>query len=192
MDDGASLDELKRRAYSSDDADALDARRHLVVREREFEEDAAASAIPQLKLPRVPAFPGLLAAALVLLIVTAIAVGSVAILSPKSSLDVFSRPQNSRDLEIPGLDADAALDSARWIGSFGGFDMFAYLRGADEVCVVAVESRGAHMDCTSRREFALDGIEIKAGRFTSTGTEYYTLEWGPYGAPRYEGHSVDL
>ena len=70
--------------------------------------------------------------------------------------------------------------------------MFAYLRGVDDVCVVAVEWSGVHTDCTTRSEFAVDGLEIKAGRFTSTGTEYYTLEWGPFGPPRYESHSVDL
>jgi len=190
MDDGASLDELKRRAYSSDGADAVEARERLAVLVRE--RDDAASAPPELTLARFRVAPAVALITLALAAVASVALATVSVVTPRSSLDVFSRPQTSQDLQMPGLDADAVDGSARWIGSFGGFEMFAYLRGSEDVCVIAVEHSGAHMDCTTRSEFAVDGVEIKAGRFTSTGTEYYTLEWGPFGPPRYEGHSVDL
>ena len=189
MDDGASLDELKRRAYSSDDSDALEARQLLAALDHALHPDAAAGTALPLELPRLAAFPTVFAAALVVLMTAAATVASVVALTPRSSLEVFSRPQTTQDLEIPDIDLDVRDGSQRWIGSSGGFEIFAYLTGDDDVCLVVVILNGVSGACAPPDVFRDTGIDMRTGQFTSTGTEYFSVHWGPYGGPHYDSYS---
>lgn len=184
MDDGAWLDELKRRAYSSDDASAVDARERLALLERERvqEQDAPAPVIPNLPASRLA--PRWIVAGIGLLAVAATAGAVVATSVPQSSLAIFDRAQNAQDLRIPtGIGASRGTE--RWLGDYGGYGVFAFYSPSGEVCVVAVEPDTVSGNCVPRAEFLTSGITLDTGLFTSTGTEYFSVTWGPNGPAQF-------
>lgn len=194
MDDGASFDELKRRAYSSDDAEAIDARHRLAALEQERleqerldlerkhheEQDAPAPAI--LELPRSRAVPRWLTVAIGALAGVALVLGTAAATAPRSSLEVFYRAQTAQDRSLPA-GPGASSGTERWLGESGGYEVYAYYTPADEICLVIQQAQGATGTCTAREIFVTNGMTLKAGLLTSTGSEYFSVTWGPTGPP---------
>jgi len=188
MDDGASLDELKRRAYSSDDADAVDARERLAAIERlavlERETAQTAAEPPSVELPNFTKTPRWVVAIFGLVAAAAVATGTIAALTPQNSLDIFSRAQNAQDLTIPPA-IGASAGTERWLGDFDGYGVFAFFTPSGEICIVAVRSPEISGSCVSRVAFLQRGLELQTTRFTSLGTEYFTVQWGPHGHARF-------
>lgn len=113
---------------------------------------------------------------------------------PPSSLLIFERPQNSRDLQAPTwlpvtsyhnrIGDRPDLSSVRWLTSVDEWDVYVYLTATDGVCLRTASGLSGGGRCTSLAEFERYGIVHSFARRPVADTDYISIFWGPTGEPR--------
>lgn|GEM_PF-4391911 len=170
------LEELRRRAYGRplSETDAATAQAEL---QRLADGERDATTWSPTRAPAVASVGrrGTLLLGAATLVAAALATGIA--LAPTPSLDVFAAPQQGVPT-WPG--APAGDDDIRWLGSLGPWEVFGLITSGGNVCVTAFgEGDSAGGSCTSRAEFAMNGLKLRTSVATIPGS--LSVQWGPRG-----------
>ena len=180
----STLDELKRRAFSSDNEDALAARQQLA--DLELARVAEQSGEPQeQEIPALPRFtrtPWWAAALIGVASLAAIGTGIATSLTPSTPLPIFDRPQTDADMAIPlFITAAADLGSSRWLASSLDVEIFGYLGRPEDICLAAVEETTSRSSCVTYDEFANVGLGFDLSQTRDGVVGILSVEWTPDG-----------
>ncbi|MGV8883732.1 MAG: hypothetical protein ACOH19_16410 [Rhodoglobus sp.] len=181
-----TLDDLKRRAFSSDGEDALAARHQLADLERSLAEEPSLgdpveeSAAPQL--PRFTSTPWWAAALLGAASLAAIGTGIVTSLTPVTPLPIFDRPQTDAD-EAPlfSLAPDAVQGSSRWLASSLDVEIFGFLQEPENICLAAAQATNSLWTCITYDEFAKIGLGASLSQTRDDVVGILSIRWTPDG-----------
>lgn len=214
-----ALDDLKRRAFSSDSEDALAARGQLAELDATEESAPAPLNTAPLELPHPERSRQLLGWIAVVGSVALIAATVIAT-TPQSSLAVFDRTATAKDAEMeqrvpqwalrafprpaglegidPYWDVVAIEGTARWLGESQGYDVFGFLGEGLEpvdgaVVCLSISRAPALMAirCVPTDDFLASGIQEYRQSRPVDEQVHLSVLWGPTGEARIFDRPLD-
>ena len=179
-----TLDELKRRAFSSDNDDALAARQQLADLERarviEHSDDPPEQDVPAL--PRFTRTPWWAAALIGVASLAAIGTGIATSLTPTSPLPVFDRPQTALDAApLPLEEGEYVPGSFRLLASSLNIEIFGFLQEPENICVAAADGSSSRWNCVTYDEFAKTGLSFTMSQPRDGVVGILSVRWTPDG-----------
>jgi len=180
----STLDELKRRAFSSDNEDALAARQQLA--DLELARVAEQSGEPQEQevpaLPRFTRTPWWAAALIGVASLAAIGTGIATSLTPSTPLPIFDRPQTALDAApLPLEEGEYVPGSFRLLASSLTIKIFGFLQEPENICVAAADGSTSRWNCVTYDEFAKVGLSFDLSQTRDGVVGILSVEWTPDG-----------
>jgi hypothetical protein len=186
----AGLAELQRRAYARDSSaqERAEAEAELALLRGRI--------ATEFELPRPPLWSRPHRLWMLGLVVAALLGGAIVAGAqhPPSSLLLFERTQDSRDLEAPTwlpvtsyhnrVGDRPDLSSLRWLTSVDEWEVYVYLTETDGLCLRTASGLSGGGKCTSLEAFERYGIVYSFATRPVADPDYISIFWGPTGAPR--------
>lgn len=133
---------------------------------------------------RTPRFAAAIAALAVAASVAFVGASTIAA-TPRSSLEIFDRPQAEQDLGFPfaTIDLDVIPETTRWIGNLGDDRVAVALEEHGWICSLQASADNSSIGsagCISPVAFARSGLLLES----DGDGQSHTLYWGPEGGSR--------
>ena len=180
----STLDDLKRRAFSSDNEDAHVARQQLAELERARAAEQSAET-PEQDVPALPRFtrtPWWAAALIGVASLAAIGTGIATSLTPTSPLPIFDRPQTALDAApLPLEEGEYVPGSLRLLASSLNIKIFGFLQEPENICVAAADGTNWRWNCVAYDEFAKVGLGFDLSQTRDGVVGILSVRWTPDG-----------